>query len=112
MEILSTTTHMGEYIFYILFASLMSLVLLIATVAGFVEIFHYKNRDKETILVTLGILIFTLLIMTNGAFIIKDGAIVTHEAKVTDWNEVYEQDYKVVKQKGELITIQSNKWGK
>lgn len=112
LEILSTTTHTIEYGIFIVASALMLLVLLMTAIAGIFEIFKYKNYGIETILITLGILIFTIILFIGCMFSVNDGARVTHDVIVTDWNKVYEQGYKVVKQKDSIITIQlKNKWG-
>lgn len=40
---------------------------------------------------------------------IKEGAEVTYKATITDFNEAYEQGYKIVSQDGKIFTLEKSK---
>lgn len=96
MEILNTTVSESPIILLLLGVAF----LLMATVFLFAII---KDRDSEGIGVVVVFLALGIL-STWGYFGLPDE--VSYEVLITDFNEVYEQGYKIVGQRGDIYIIQ------
>lgn len=89
MEILATNTDYFGVVFGGL-AALATVVIIVATLI-----------TKEW-----GALWVALLIGSfSGAFIFGIGIEVTYDAVITDFNEVYDQGYEIISQKGKIVTL-------
>lgn len=94
MEILATNTSYAAAIFLtILFGGFAIGALVIAndkTMSSF-------ERGCATVVGVLAILL-TLSVINEPAY-------VTYDAIITDWNEVYDNGYKVVETNGDIVTL-------
>lgn len=100
MQILSETTHYGEFYFAVGFVALVAIVLLLMAI-GF---FNDRIVLGGVICIILSILMS--LAVYNG---FKKGANITYKATITDFNLVYDQGYKVTGQDGEIYFLEKNK---
>lgn len=105
MEILYTTEHVLEYWGFIVLA--VMLLLLFGSLM-FVGLFNLiKEKDySEDLGATIICAIFSSVLVASLIMLINQDVRVTSDVKVTDWNEVYEQGYEVVKQKGDIVTVE------
>lgn len=89
MEILATNT---DY-FGVVFGGLVAL----ATV--FIIVMAIWTKEWGALWVAL------LIGSFSGAMILGIGIEVTYDAVITDFNEVYDQGYEIISQKGKLVTL-------
>lgn len=94
MEILATNTSYATAIFLTIVLGLICAVTLAVTFD------KYKPRLERALAGMVSVPLL-LTIFTIGI----DPAYVTYDAIITDWNEVYEQDYEVVETNGQIVTL-------
>ncbi|QVY62964.1 hypothetical protein [Cytobacillus gottheilii] len=107
MEILAVTTHWFIYLFGLTLIGGFALLLLLGI---FVEIEDWVNSgvDKKSfpgLLIIVFLLTFTCFALTE---VIKDGPPKTYDAKVTDFNEVYNNGYHVKGKRGDLYKLEKS----
>lgn len=100
MEILSTTTHWGEYWF---------LIIVIATgifLAGsFVIGILLDDRDPVLVVLLTIILVIGIALIVD---VVKTGPDQIYLAKIHDFNEVYQNGYEIVDRDGKLYTLRES----
>lgn len=96
MEILAETTYWGEYNFVLVILGLFT------TAIGAVLVLSIADKDVFN---SVGLFLATLVCVFFIAIVIHEGPTVEYTAKVTDYNEVYSQDYKVDRHEGELVIL-------
>ncbi|MEW5569722.1 hypothetical protein [Rossellomorea marisflavi] len=109
MEILSTTEHNIQFYFALFVViAITSLCLVLGTVSIVVMSIE-KSPKLSDIILTVVLLCcagFFIVVTVQG---INKGAEVTHKAKITDFNEVYDNGYEVVGKDGSLYIITKEK---
>lgn len=106
MEILNTTHHYIEFWFWIVIVGLFTLVFLLLMFVGWFSVISDKQLSMENVVPSLIVTAISILGVVCFTIQINDGVRVSHDVKVSDWNDVFDQEYKVVKQKGEIVTVE------
>ena len=106
MEILNTTHHYIEFWTWIFIVGLFTLVFVFLMCVGCFDTIRNSDYTSANIVPCLVVTAISFLGIACLMIMINDGVRVTHEVKVNDWNKVHEQGYKVIKQKGEIVTVE------
>lgn len=105
MEILNETIHYGEFWSSIVFFGGLGILLLLMGIAFWWSNIKERNFTLDSVTGASGFTFIGIILAIFTIQTINHGANITYEAKVTDWNEVYDQGYEVVKQKEGIVTI-------
>ena len=108
MEILNTTAHLLEYWFFITLAGVFLLLFGSLMCVGLSKMIKEKDY-REDLGATIACTVISLIIVTSLVITFKEGVRITYDVKVSDWNEVYDQGYVIVKQKGEIVTVEQKR---
>jgi hypothetical protein len=106
MEILAKSVEYGEFYFTLILVGLFGLLFLIIGIGLFIHMIVEKYFDLNGI---SGTIVCTGLgvLMSFALFNIwQDGENVIYKAMVTDFNEVYNNGYKVVGEEGKLYLLE------
>lgn len=109
MEILSQTNHYFEFYGYLLILLVFCLFFGGCTVAFYYSIFKEKDYSLNTISGTVVFTIMTIVLICGLVLTINENVRITYKAKVSDWNEVYDQGYKVVERNDNTVTLEKDK---
>lgn len=105
MEILNETIHYSEFLFFLFLIGGTALLFVVLAVGFSCVIINERDFSLSSFGVVSIVIVIAIGAITGTVVTIKRGANITYEAKVTDWNEVYDHNYEVVKQKGDIVTI-------
>jgi amino acid transporter len=105
MEILSTTEHYIQFYLALSVVIVITAFCLVLGITSIVVMSIEKSPKLSDIILTVVLLCcasFFIIVTVQG---INKGAEVTHKAKITDFNEVYDNGYEVVGKDGSLYII-------
>lgn len=108
MEILNTTEHVLEYWGYILVAGLMLLLFGSLMCVGLSKLIKEKDY-REDLGATIACTVISLMLVTTLAMLIRQDVRITHDVIITNWDEVHDQGYKVLEQKGQIVTVEEER---
>jgi hypothetical protein len=104
MEVLATITGTGTYYFLLCTFIVFIAILFCVFISGVVHVVQYGlDIDALSGMLALVILMSMLTFFTFDIY--SDGPQVKYKAKITDFNEVYNNGYKVVSHEGEIYTL-------
>lgn len=103
MEILAETVYTGFHYGTIALGVILSLLTSLITV-GLVYM-AISDRDGGAALASLITVAVAALFVWGTYDVIKTGPVVEYTAKVTDYNEVYEQGYEILRHEGKLVIL-------
>lgn len=109
MEILSTTEHYIQFYLALSVVIVITAFCLVLGITSIVMMFVDKNPKFSDLVLTAVLLCcagFLMFVTVQGT---KKGVEVTHKAKITDFNEVYDNGYEVVGKDGSLYIITKEK---
>ena len=104
MEILAQTTHWGLFVFMIVLFSAVALYIGLAIVGIILEIVS-GGFSKDNAIALIICASFMLYGIFGIVSFIYAGPDVTYKAKVTDFNAVYHNGYKIVDHDGKLYIL-------
>lgn len=108
MEILAVTTHWFSYLLPLLFLGGVTLISIIAVVAEIGDWIKEKSVDTEAIVPAIVVALIIALFSGFLYAVIKHGPDKTYDAKVTDFNEVYNKGYIVKGKRGDLYQLEKS----
>lgn len=104
MEILSENVLYGEFVFFIVIVIAIALLTLILTVIALIDVIKRgRKSDAKSALIAFSIVATIFTTATIGGFIV--GPTIEYTALITDYNEVYEQGYEVLRQDGKMTIL-------
>lgn len=97
MEILAENVEWGPYVVFIV----LSAIFLAVSVLAWISVSVHGGKTFEKVFSgIMAVLSLTILIM-----FIQEDPLVSYDAIVTDYNEVYENGYEVIEQNGDITTL-------
>lgn len=105
MEILAESVGWGDYYFFLSVCTIGALVFgsfIVRAVVMYAQLKSFTSDDFFPLIFIVGL---TVLFAAGAYGIQKEGPEITYEAKITDFNEVYESGYEIVSKHGSLYTI-------
>lgn len=105
MEILAENTLYGPHIIALALTFLFGALFWLFLVCGIASISTEGVDGPGDYIALLFITAVALLMTIAFVFGIKEGPEVTYDATITDFNEVYEQGYEIVEQRGKIFVI-------
>lgn len=104
MEILSEQTEWGFHIFFMSISVIFAVLFTVGLVAVAIESIKKGSIAEDS----AGILVLTLISALTIAVAVvgfREGPEIVYKAIVTDYNEVYDAGYTVVKTEGKIVTL-------
>jgi len=108
LEILAENVDRGEFLLLLGFLGVVGaffVIIFFAGVAMSISLKSFTSEDFFGLLIGAGI---SALCIFAFIAVYKSGPNITYEAKVTDFNEVYESGYEIVSKHGSLYTIRES----
>lgn len=105
MEILATIEYKGWFIFFFLLVFAVTIMFFIL----FLEDLHFSIRDGFTYkdnVAMITLLIVSAILGFVDYNLYKDGAYVEYKAKITDFNQVHKNGYKIIGKEGKIYTLE------
>lgn len=105
MEILATNTHWGAFIATVSVLSLTALLSVLITFGGLFTIISGESRKVIDFVLTTIVLGCSIGILIATFSVFKEGPQETYNAKIKDFNEVYNEGYEIVDSNGSLYIL-------